>query len=251
MATKKKELLEQEAPVPETTALEDSPVPSEDTTAPDSAPVDGEDLNALLAAMDQPDSAPPSDDTTGDLPELTEAEVFGDDAVSSDEDAAEATSDENADFEQDDEATADGDGDLPAEEDSAGDDTAASEPNPQAVEEPPAAKPKRTSRKKKVSDTTAEAEAPVPQADAEPLPMDEAPAEDTTAEGEPVLEDDSAPMEEQVPEATTPRAPARRRNVQTRREPSILTIRSREDVETAEDREDVIWHEIHNAYRTR
>ena len=198
MATKKKELLEQEAPVPETTALEDSPVPSEDTTAPDSAPVDGEDLNALLAAMDQPDSAPPSDDTTGDLPELTEAEVFGDDAVSSDEDAAEATSDENADFEQDDEATADGDGDLPAEEDSAGDDTAASEPNPQAVEEPPAAKPKRTSRKKKVSDTTAEAEAPVPQADAEPLPMDEAPAEDTTAEGEPVLEDDPAPVEEQV-----------------------------------------------------
>ena len=84
MATKKKELQEQEAPVPETTALEDSPVPSEDTTAPDSAPVDGEDLNALLAAMDQPDSAPPSDDTTGDLPELTEAEVFGDDAVSSD-----------------------------------------------------------------------------------------------------------------------------------------------------------------------
>lgn len=39
--------------------------------------------------------------------------------------------------------------------------------------------------------------------------------------------------------------------MQTRREPSILTIRSREDVETAEDREDVIWHEIHNAYRTR
>ena len=251
MATKKKELLEQETSVSETTALEDSPVPSEDTTAPDAAPVDGEDLNALLAAMDQPDSTPPSDDTTGDLPELTEAEMFGDDSVSRDEVAAEAPSDENADFEQDDEATDDGDGDLPAEEDSAGDDTAASEPNPQAVEEPPAAKPKRTSRKKKVSDTAAEAEAPVPQADAEPLPMDEAPAEDTTAEGEPVLEDDPAPVEEQVPEATTPRAPARRRNVQTRREPSILTIRSREDVETAEDREDVIWHEIHNAYRTR
>ena len=69
MATKKKELLEQEAPVSETIALEDSPVPSEDTTAPDATPVDGEDLNALLAAMDQPDSAPPSDDTTSDLPE--------------------------------------------------------------------------------------------------------------------------------------------------------------------------------------
>ena len=140
MATKKKELLEQEAPVPETTALEDSPAPSEDTTAPDTAPVDGEDLNSMLAAMDQPDSAPPSDDTTGDLPELTDAEMFGDDAVSSDEDAAEDPSDENTDFEQDDEATADGDGELPAEEDRVGDDTAASEPTPQAVEEPPAAK---------------------------------------------------------------------------------------------------------------
>ena len=172
MATKKKELLEQETPVSETTALEDSPVPSEDVASPDAAPVDGEDLNALLAAMDQPDSAPPSDDTTGDLPELTEAEMFGDDSVGSDEGNAEAPVDENADFEQDDEATDDGDGDLPAEEDSAGDDTATSEPNPQAVEEPPAAKPKRTSRKKKVSDTAAEAEAPVPQADAEPLPMD-------------------------------------------------------------------------------
>lgn len=172
MATKKKELLEQETPVSKTTALEDSPVPPEDMASPDAAPVDGEDLNALLAAMDQPDSAPSSDDSTGDLPELTEAEMFGDDAVSSDAAAAEAPSDENTDFEQDDEATADGDGDLPAEEDSAGDDTAASEPNSQAVEETPAAKPKRTSRKKKVSDTAAEAETSVPQADAEPLPMD-------------------------------------------------------------------------------
>ena len=42
MATKKKELLEQEAPVSETIALEDSPVPSEDTTDPDATPVDGE-----------------------------------------------------------------------------------------------------------------------------------------------------------------------------------------------------------------
>ena len=146
MATKKKELLEQEAPVSETIALEDSPVPSEDTTAPDATPVDGEDLNALLAAMDQPDSAPPSDDTTSDLPELTEAEMFGDDSVSSDENNTAAPVDENANFEQDDEAKDDGDGDLPAEVDNAGDDTAASEPNPQAVEGPPAAKPKRTSR---------------------------------------------------------------------------------------------------------
>ncbi|MFR8542780.1 MAG: hypothetical protein ACLVD8_25720 [Enterocloster sp.] len=77
---------------------------------------------------------------------------------------------------------------FPQRIDSAGDDTAASEPeSPGRLKEPPAAKPKRTSRKKKVSDTAAEAEAPVPQADTEPLPMDEAPAEDTTAEGEPVF----------------------------------------------------------------
>ena len=37
MATKKKELLEQETPVSETTALEDSPVPSEDVASPDAA----------------------------------------------------------------------------------------------------------------------------------------------------------------------------------------------------------------------
>ena len=36
-----------------------------------------------------------------------------------------------------------------------------------------------------------------------------------------------------------------------RSETPVLTIRSRDDVETAEDRDDVIWHEIHNAYRTR
>ena len=34
-------------------------------------------------------------------------------------------------------------------------------------------------------------------------------------------------------------------------ETSVLTIESRGAVETEETREDVIWHEIHNAYRTR
>ena len=49
----------------------------------------------------------------------------------------------------------------------------------------------------------------------------------------------------------TPASTPRRTAAPRRREPSILTIRSREDVETQEDREDIIWHEIHNAYRTR
>lgn len=32
---------------------------------------------------------------------------------------------------------------------------------------------------------------------------------------------------------------------------SVLTIESRAEVETPDDREEMIWHEIHNAYRTR
>ena len=74
-----------------------------------------------MCIRDRPDSAPPSDDTTSDLPELTEAEMFGDDSVSSDENNTAAPVDENANFEQDDEAKDDGDGDLPAEVDNAGD----------------------------------------------------------------------------------------------------------------------------------
>jgi hypothetical protein len=33
--------------------------------------------------------------------------------------------------------------------------------------------------------------------------------------------------------------------------PPVLTIEARDEVETQEEREDTIWHEIHNAYRTR
>ncbi|SHO45231.1 S1 RNA-binding domain-containing protein [Anaerocolumna xylanovorans] len=33
--------------------------------------------------------------------------------------------------------------------------------------------------------------------------------------------------------------------------PSVLTIESRAEVETPDDREEMVWHEIHNAYRTR
>ena len=36
-----------------------------------------------------------------------------------------------------------------------------------------------------------------------------------------------------------------------RREASVLTLEARGEVETEESREDAIWHEIHNAYRTR
>ena len=251
MATKKKELLEQGTSVPETTTLEGAPVPAEDMATPDTTPADSEDLNVLLASMDQTDSVPSSDGNTSNLPELTEAEMFGDDPANSDENGDDASSDENADTVRDDEAVDGYAGELPADGESVSDEVA-SGLEAEATEASSTAKPRRTSRRKKAADASAEVEAPIPQTDMETSPMDEPPAEDAAAaDGEPVLEDVSAPMEEQSPETTAPQAPARRRNVQTRREASILTIRSREDVETAEDREDVIWHEIHNAYRTR
>lgn len=248
MATKKKELLEQENPVPETTALDSTVIPAEDTAVPDTLPADGEDLSALLAAMDQPDGS--AADDSGDLPELTEEEVFGDDPADEGEESAVVPAAEDA--ERDGEAANENMDDLPAEKEIA-DGTLDTSPEDEPVETPSAAKPRRTSRRKKAADVSAEA--PAPQADAEPPLMDNPPAEDTAvAEDDPVLEDaaadDSAPAEEQPPEVA-PQAPARRRNTQPRRDASILTIRSREEVETQEDREDVIWHEIHNAYRTR
>ena len=122
------------------------------------------------------------------------------------------------------------------------------EDNADAVQEPPASpKPKRTSRKKK------EAAAP------EETVTEEVPAETTesadTADSildteEPAVEPDVPVVEEAAAPAPTPSPPQR----QPRRAGGgapVLTIRSRDDVETAEDRDDVIWHEIHNAYRTR
>lgn len=107
-------------------------------------------------------------------------------------------------------------------------------------------KPKRTSRKKK------EAAAP------EEIVTEEVPAEaadpvataDTIPDAEEAaVEPDASALEEAA--APAPTSPPRRQPRPQRGEASVLTIRSRDDVETAEDRDDVIWHEIHNAYRTR
>ena len=122
------------------------------------------------------------------------------------------------------------------------------EDNADALQEPPASpKPKRTSRKKK--------EAAAPE---EPV-SEEVPTETTvsadTAETlsiaeEPAVEPDVPAVEEVATPAPIP-SPPRRQPRPQRGEAPVLTIRNRDDVETAEDRDDVIWHEIHNAYRTR
>ena len=186
------------------------------------------DLNELLGQMDQP-----LEDTSAEymaedpLPELTEEEMFGDTPAETDDQSAAPT-------------------DMPEDFDVQPPDVY--EDNADAVQEPPASpKPKRTSRKKK------EAAAP------EETVTEEVPAETTesadTADSildteEPAVEPDVPVVEEAAAPAPTPSPPQRQPRPQ-RGEAPVLTIRSRDDVETAEDRDDVIWHEIHNAYRTR
>lgn len=51
----------------------------------------------------------------------------------------------------------------------------------------------------------------------------------------------------EVPPAAIPQEPARSRNA----EPSILTIASKEEVDTPDDQAEIAWHEIRNAYLTR
>lgn len=241
MATKKKELLEQENPVPETAVLGTT---AEDMAVPDAETAAGEDLNTLLAAMDQPDgnTAADGDGDSDALPELTEEEVFGDGPADEGVESAEIPAAEDADTPRDGEAAS---GITGEESDTP--------PEDEPAETPPVAKPQRTSRRKKAAD--APADAPAPQDNAEAPLMDDLPTEDAAAAVDtPALEenaaDDSDAGEESPPE-DAPQAPARRRNAQPHRDASILTIRSREEVETQEDREDIIWHEIHNAYRTR
>lgn len=102
----------------------------------------------------------------------------------------------------------------------------AGEPQPDEDASPvsPPPKPKRATRKKKV-------EAP---------PVEEEPS----AEEEP-------PAEAGLPEPEKPAAPVKRATRRKAAAVPILTIDARGEAETQENLEDTIWHEIHNAYRTR
>ena len=250
MATKKKELLEQENTAPETTVTVENAPPPDEAHADMAAPADGGDLNELLASMDQPDEEAPTIEDDGSLPELTESEMFGEmdtdatvaDALPGDDDAALT---EGSDSDDGEGASA-----VPADDGAA---DVPSEPVSGAAEEPEPPKPKRATRRKKTAPAEstepaegvpAEAEPPAPMAPAE----EDVPSDDSEAAAAEVPASLAEPLAEAAPAPTsTPRRTAAPR----RSEPSILTIRSREDVETQEDREDIIWHEIHNAYRTR
>ena len=250
MATKKKELLEQENTAPETTVTVENAPPPDEAQADMAAPADGGDLNELLASMDQPDEEAPTIEDDGSLPELTESEMFGEmdtdatvaDALPGDDDAALT---EGSDSDDGEGAFA-----VPADDGAA---DVSGEPVSEEAEEPEPPKPKRTTRRKKTA--PAENTAPTEEFPAEtesPAPV--APAvEDVPPDGfEAAAAEDPASLAEPPAEAVPAPSPTPRRTAAPRRsEPAILTIRSREDVETQEDREDIIWHEIHNAYRTR
>ena len=201
MATKKKELLEQENSAPETTVPVENTPPPDKAQADMAAPADGGDLNELLASMDQPDEDVAPGEEGSSLPELTESEMFGEEAT----DIAEEVDTGALSSEDDTSALMDAPGSDDDEDASAVpvDDGAADalgEPVSEEAEEPEPPKPKRTTRRKKtapaestapVEEITAEAEPPEPMAPAvEDVPPDgfeAAAAEDPSSLAEPPL----------------------------------------------------------------
>lgn len=123
------------------------------------------------------------------------------------------------------------DEDIPALDSDESELSIVEEPTPaqeEALAEPEPPKTKRTTRKKKTVAATSEengAETPV---GAEPVSVVSSPTE-----------------------ALVVPAPPVKRTAKRRAATPILTIEAHTEAETQESIEDTIWHEIHNAYRTR
>lgn len=131
--------------------------------------------------------------------------------------------------------------------------TSPEEPSP-AGEEPPA-KPKRTSGRKKKAETTE----PAPETEEsatmvseymETAPLNEGNGSDAVPDTDLSLLSENTGVKPIVPAEDQPAAPRPVSKSKTSAVP-ILTLESRSEIETDEAREDAIWHEIHNAYRTR
>ena len=258
MATRKKVLLGQETPVPENTVPTDGTISSAGPPADAAAPPDSDDLSALLASMDQPNDSASTDQPDGDATlegsdpplEFMETEASDEAAPEGDGTASGAPSDSDEPA-----GSAAGEEETPSNLSAEGADDTPAETVSETAGEPAPPKPKRAPRRKKAAPVEApvhgenedSAEAPA----AEEQAVESSASVENTAppdEGETPISEDTAPQEE----APVDTASALRRTAVTHRsDASILTIRSREEVETQEDREDVIWHEIHNAYRTR
>ena len=263
MATKKKVLLEQETPVPENTAPADGTISSAGPPADAAAPPDSDDLSALLASMDQTNDSASTDQPDGDATlegsdpplEFMETEASDEAAPEDDGTASGAPSDSDESAGSADGEDGDGEEETPSNLSAEGADGTPAEMVSETAGEPAPPKTKRAPRRKKAApvedpvhgENEDSAEAPA----AEEQAVEFSASVENTAppdEGETPISEDTAPQEE----APVDTASALRRTAVTHRsDASILTIRSREEVETQEDREDVIWHEIHNASRTR
>ena len=197
MATKKKELLEQENTAPETTVTVENAPPPDEAQADMAAPADGGDLNELLASMDQPDEEAPTIEDDGSLPELTESEMFGE--MDTDATVADALPGD------DDAALTEGASAVPADDGAA---DVPSEPVSGAAEEPEPPKPKRATRRKKTAPAEstepaegvpAEAEPPAPMAPAE----EDVPSDDSEAAAAEVPASLAEPLAEAAPAPTS------------------------------------------------
>lgn len=128
--------------------------------------------------------------------------------------------------------------------------------NFQPDEPPTPAKPKRVPRKKKAASGAAPAEdalspAGRPEPDAPLLGEETAPSGEAASAGPEPGPKADVPSAIQPYPAASPKKDEAAAPRPRPAGPSILTIESGGAVETQADRDDVIWHEIHNAYRVR
>lgn len=229
MATKKKELMEQETMMlEETTAVSEGISEAEhpaDAAGIPQEEADGMDLNELLGSMD----ADPEEEFSENREETEHfpAELLAD----LDEEMADAALPESVDAEE-----------TPSEQ------------GPPMEEAP--VKPRRTGRRKK-AETEENTEGDLAEgretgenevlSDPSPATEELLPVSTEQAAGDSA---DTQPVSDPAPGASA--APSARRSVRARQpEAPVLTIENRGEVETQAEREDAIWHEIHNAYRTR
>lgn len=107
-----------------------------------------------------------------------------------------------------------------------------------------------------------EEQEPLPESDdtsAETMPL-ETPVEETAPVAEPPKprakraskkKAEEPPISDEFPEEPEEPAPSVPRKRSAEKAAPILTLEARADVETEESAADTVWHEIHNAYRTR
>lgn len=192
---------------------ENSAMEAEPDTSTAAENSDGMDLNELLENMDQ-ESGSDSDAEDAPLPEISEDEMFDETVSDSEPESA--------------------------------------LPESVTPEASAPVKPKRsTGRRKKSSETADAAEESVEQNPVKDIVSDSSAdtAEEVNVSVIAASETDSI---ETTSDTASVAPSASGSNARVRRtEAPVLTLENRGEIETDESREDAIWHEIHNAYRTR